>query len=146
MTADRKEGNGWTKAMRGLARLLALIAGGLMILFVVETGPKALAELPWGSPQGMPLLLGVLVALVGVLLAWRWELIGGVMAVGGAVAVMALACAGSGFQLFRCALLFTAPFLMAGALYLGCCWRKRTTGFSNLSYVPGTPGQSSWHR
>jgi hypothetical protein len=24
-----------------------------------------------------------------------------------------------------CALLFTAPILIAGALYLACCWRTR---------------------
>jgi hypothetical protein len=111
--------------MRWAARLLGLVAVGLFVLFAVEGGPTALASLSWSSPQGMPLLLALLVALAGVLIAWRWELIGGVMALGGAVAIVALACAGSDFALFRCALLFITPFLLAGALYLGCCWRKR---------------------
>jgi hypothetical protein len=104
---------------------LALAAVGLFVLFAVECGPMALASLSWSSPQGMPLLVALLVSLVGVVIAWRWELVGGVLAVGGAVAIIALVCAGSGFELFRCALLFTAPLLLAGALYMGCCWRKR---------------------
>ena len=125
MTAIRKRGSGWTTAMRWLARLLAVASLGLFVLFAVECGPTALASLSWSSPQGMPLLVALLVALAGVVIAWRWELVGGALAVGGAVAIMALVCAGSGFELFRCALLFTAPLLLAGALYMGCCWRKR---------------------
>lgn len=126
MTAIRKGGNGWTAAMRWVARLLAVAASGLFALFAVEAGPRLFPALAWNSPQGMPLLLGVLVALAGVLIAWRWELTGGLMAMGGAFAIIVLVCAGAGFELFRCALLFTSPFLLAGALYLGCCWRKRT--------------------
>jgi hypothetical protein len=125
MTAIRKRKNGWTTAMRWVARLLAVASVGLFVLFAVECGPTALASLSWSSPQGMPLLLALLVALAGVVIAWRWELVGGAMAVGGAAAIMVLVSAGSGFELFRCALLFTAPLLLAGALYLGCCWRKR---------------------
>jgi hypothetical protein len=111
--------------MRWVARLLAVASVGLFALFAVECGPTALASLSWSSPQGMPLLVALLVALAGVVIAWRWELVGGAMAIGGAAAIMALVCAGSGFELFRCALIFTAPLLLAGALYLGCCWRKR---------------------
>jgi hypothetical protein len=113
--------------MRWVARLLAVASLGLFVLFAVECGPRALASLSWSSPQGMPLLLALVVALAGVLIAWRWELVGGAMAVGGATAIVALVCAGSGFELFRCALLFAAPLLLAGALYLGCCRRKSET-------------------
>ena len=127
MTANRKRGNGWTTAMRWVARLLAVAAVGLFVLFAVECGPTALASLSWSSPQGMPLLLALVFALAGVLIAWRWELVGGAMAVGGAVAIVALVCAGSGWDLLRCALVFTAPLLLAGALYLGCSWRNGAT-------------------
>jgi hypothetical protein len=113
--------------MRWVARLLALASVGLFVLFAVECGPRAFASLSWSSPQGMPLLIALLVALAGVVIAWRWELVGGTMAVVGAAAIMALVCAGSGFELFWCALVFTAPLLLAGALYMGCCWRKRAT-------------------
>jgi hypothetical protein len=110
--------------MRWTARLLALVVMGLFVYFAVEFGAQVFSELSWG-PQGFPLLLGLIVALVGLLLAWRWELLGGAMAVGGAVAVMALVCVGSGIDMLFCALLFTLPILLAGALYLACCWRTR---------------------
>jgi hypothetical protein len=111
--------------MRWMARLLALAAVGLFVLFVAMSGAKVFPALSWNSPQGLPLLVGLLVALVGVLIAWRWELIGGVLAVAGALAIMGLVCWGSGADMLYCAVLFTLPILVAGVLYLGCCWRTR---------------------
>jgi hypothetical protein len=67
-----------------------------------------------------------LVALLGAFIAWRWELVGGVMTIAGAVMVMALVCAGSGFDMLYCAFLFTLPLLVAGVLYVACSWRKRS--------------------
>jgi uncharacterized membrane protein (GlpM family) len=125
MTTDQKSGNGWTGVMRWTARILALVAGGLFVFAAIEFGPKILGSMSWTSAQGMPLLLGLLVALIGALIAWRWELVGGLMAVAGAVIVMALVCIGSGLDMLYCAILFTLPLLLAGALYLACCWRTR---------------------
>jgi hypothetical protein len=65
------------------------------------------------------------VALAGVIVAWRWELVGGIMTVAGVAGIMALVCLGSGTDMLFCAFLFTLPLLVAGALYLGCCWRTR---------------------
>jgi hypothetical protein len=125
MATKQNGGNGWTGLMRWTARILALIAGGLFVFFAVEFGAKVLSGLSWTSPQGLPLLLGLLVAILGALIAWRWELVGGMMAVAGALIVMALVCAGSGVDMLFCAFLFTAPLLLAGGLYLACCWRTR---------------------
>jgi len=125
MATDQKGGNGWTGLLRWTARILALIAGGLFVYFAAEFGVKVLTSLSLTSPQGLPLLLGLLVALLGALIAWHWELAGGVMAVAGAVTVMALACVGSGFSMLYCAFLFTLPLLAAGVLYLTCFWRTR---------------------
>ena len=47
--------------------------------------------------------------------------------VAGAFVVMALVCLGSGTDMLYCAFLFTAPILIAGVLYLACCWRKHDT-------------------
>jgi len=126
MSEEKNAGNGWTGAMRWTARILALIAAGLFVYSAVEVGPRLLPTLSWTHPQGVPLLIGLIVGLAGVLLAWRWELIGGIMAVVGAAAVMALVCLGSGTDMLYCAFLFTLPIFIAGALYLACCWRKRT--------------------
>ena len=126
MTENQTEVNGWTTAMRWIARLLALVATGLFVLFLVDFGSEVIPALGW-SPQGIPLMIGLAVGLVGLLIAWRWELVGGVMAVAGAFVVMALVCFGSGTDMLYCAFLFTAPILIAGVLYLVCCWRKRAT-------------------
>jgi hypothetical protein len=110
--------------MRWIARIVALIAVGLFVYFAVEMGARVFPTLTWG-PQGIPLLIAVVVALAGLLVAWRWELVGGIMTVAGVAAIMALVCIGSGTDMFYCAFLFTLPLLVAGALFLGCCWRTR---------------------
>lgn len=117
--------DGWATAMRWIARFLALVAAGLFAYFLVEFGAKVFPSLAWTNPQGIPLLLALLLALAGVLIAWRWELIGGMIAVACSAAIIALVCAGSGLDMFLCAVFFTLPLLLAGALYLGCCWRTR---------------------
>jgi hypothetical protein len=124
MTEVKQTGNGGTTAMRWAARLLALVAVGLFVFFALELGAKVFPTLSWG-PQGIPLLVAVAVALVGVLVAWHWELAGGMMAVAGVAAIMGLVCLGSGTDMLFCAFLFTLPLLLAGALFLGCCWRTR---------------------
>jgi hypothetical protein len=124
MTQAKEGGNGWTSFMRWVARLLALVAIGLFVFFAVEFGARVFPSLSWG-PQGIPLLVAVAVALVGLLVAWRWELVGGIMTVGGVAAIIALVCLGSGADMFLCAFLFTLPLLAAAALFLGCCYRTR---------------------
>jgi hypothetical protein len=128
MAEVQKATDGWTLAMRWTARALALLVVGLFLWFLVEFGARVLARLPWLDPQGVPLLAALLVALAGVVVAWRWELVGGLMALAGALAIVALVEVGSGLDTLYAALLFTAPLLVAAALYLGCCARKRSSG------------------
>ena len=131
MAQEQKGGNGWTGFIRWTARILALIAGGLFVYAAAECGAKVLSSISLSGPQGLPLLVGLLVAILGALIAWRWELVGGMMAVLGAVMVMALVCIGSGLDMLYCAFLFTLPLLAAGVLYLSCCWRTRQAGSLN---------------
>lgn len=116
--------NGRTSAMRWTARILAIATAGLFAYFVIEFGPRIFPNLSWGA-QGIPLLAVVGMAVIGTVLAWRWELLGGALTLGGALVTMILVCAGSGLDMFLCALFFALPLLVAGALYLSCCWQKR---------------------
>lgn len=125
MANDLQERNGSTSMMRWTARVLALVAVGLFVYFAVDFGARVFPTLSWG-PQGIPLLVVVGIALAGVLVAWRWELVGGIMTLAGVVGIMALVCLGSGTDMLFCAFLFTLPLLVAGALYLGCCWRTKS--------------------
>ncbi len=124
MSKVQQKRDGSTTAMRWTARILALLAVGLFVLFAVDFGARVFPTLSWG-PQGIPLMIALVVALAGVVVAWRWELVGGIMTVAGVAGIMALVCAGSGTDMLFCAFLFTLPLLVAGALYLGCCWRTR---------------------
>lgn len=126
MTKAQRTRDGWTQVMRWIARFVALIAVGLFVLFAVEAGTKALSTLSWTRPQGMPLLVALLVALLGVLIAWRWELVGSSIALVAALAMVGLVCLGSGTDLLLCSLFFITPLFVAGTLYLGCCYRART--------------------
>jgi len=132
MSKVQQTGDGSTTAMRWTARILALLAVGLFVFFAIDLGARVFPTLSWG-PQGIPLLIVVGIALAGVVVAWRWELVGGIMTVAGVAGIMALVCLGSGTDMLFCAFLFTLPLLLAGALYLGCCWRTRMTDVAQES-------------
>lgn len=124
MSKDSRESYSSTNTMRWIARILALVAVGLFVFFAIDFGAQVFPTLSWG-PQGIPLLAALGIALAGVLVAWRWELAGGLMTVAGVAGIMGLVCLGSGTDMLFCAFLFTLPLLVAGALYLGCCARTR---------------------
>ncbi len=125
MTESGKARDGWTAALRWTARIFAVLVVVLLLWFLVESGTRVLAGLRLGQMQGLPLLLALAVAVIGVVIAWRWELVGGILALLGALAVIALVVAGSGVDTLTAALLFAAPLLVAGAFYLGCSARCR---------------------
>jgi hypothetical protein len=115
---NRKDG--LTKGMRWTPRAIGLVASGLFLLFIIESGASALVSLTWTSPLGMPLLVALAVAVAGVLIAWRWEMAGGAMALLGGLGIMGLVYAGSGPESLLAALLLAFPMLVAGVLFLGC--------------------------
>jgi hypothetical protein len=116
--------------MRWAGRIIGLIVVGLFLLFLIEKGTRIVPELTWNSPQGIPLLLAMVVAVAGVLVGWVLELIGGLMTLVGAVAIPVLVYLGSGPTLLLAALILSLPLLMCGGLCLGCCWRTRRASVS----------------
>ena len=107
--------------MRWVARLLSLVAVIPFAVFLVDAVGGLSPALTWDSPQGMPLLVVMALGSVGVIVAWRWERLGGLLAAISGVVIIALVAAGSGLASFVPALLASAPFVVAGLLYLGCC-------------------------
>jgi hypothetical protein len=112
--------------MRWMARILGLLASGLFLFFLICAGIEICPTLSWISSRGMPLFIILAVAAVGVLVAWRWELVGGAMAALGAIAISALVYFGSGRAVLSTALMIGLPFFVSGILFLACCWRTRT--------------------
>jgi hypothetical protein len=127
MTAVQQTGDYLTGWMRWIARLGSLLMAALFVLFVTGPGARLYATLSWSSPRGMPLLVILGVTTLSALVAWRWEMIGGLAAVVGAAAVAALVYFGSGGDRFASLLMVALPLLVVGALFLGCCRRARSS-------------------
>ena len=123
MTTTRQTASGWIRSLRWVARSIGLCVAALFVFFMFESGARFVPALPWADPQGMPLFLALLVAVAGLLLAWHHEAVGGIIAVAGALLILALVFLGSGPGMLLGALLFTLPLLAAGCLYLGC-WQS----------------------
>lgn len=126
MTTVLQSGDSSTTLMRWIARILGLLASALFVWFLVCAGIGLCKTLSWSSPRGIPLLIVMAIAAVGVLLAWRWEMFGGTIATTSALFLGILVYFGSGHAVFTTALLVGLPFFVAGILFLVCCWRTRT--------------------
>jgi hypothetical protein len=76
-------------------------------------------------------MVALLLAVAGVVAAWRCELSGEVLAIAGSVAIVLLVALGSGLDGLVPAVVFVTPLVLAGLLYLGCsarCRAKRQRG------------------
>ena len=69
--------------MRRSARVIALVSIGLYLLFIIESGARIVPFLSWNEFRGMPLFLALTVAVIGLLIAWGWEALGGFLALAG---------------------------------------------------------------
>lgn len=125
MTTVQSAGDQVTQGVRWLARILGLWASSLFLLFAVSASAEIYPKLSWASLRGMPLFIVLAATALGVLIAWRWEMLGGAIAVIGAFAQSALVFLGSGRAMFTTALLVISPFFVAGILFLTCCWRTK---------------------
>jgi hypothetical protein len=105
-----------------VARWVARISAAALVLF---WGAFFLAHLAWfADPQQLPplrvfLLVGLhFLMLVGLLVGWKWELAGALVALASSVPFFA-AAAGRNFPLFA---LVTA---LPSVLWLYCVWQER---------------------
>ncbi len=132
-----------TKGLRWSARVVGLLANGLFVLFLVESGARIIPMLSWSSPRGLPLLVAMVVAAAGVLIAWRWELVGGALAVVGAVAIVILIYLGAGTILFRATMVFILPLIVPGILFLVCYRRSWPRPPSEEVFIAEAPSGSN---
>ncbi len=106
--------------MRGSARVLGLFSIGLYLLFIIESGLRIVPMLSWSDFRGMPLFLALTVAVLGLVIAWGWEALGGFLALAGGASILALAYTASGPGMTFTATLLALPLLTAGLLHLVC--------------------------
>jgi hypothetical protein len=97
-----------TDILRWLARIIGLLASAFFLMFAI------------GEAAPLPLLILILFAALGVLIALRWERIGGTV-----TTIVAIALGLYVFQSLEHApttivLVYSLPFLVAGTLFLIC--------------------------
>ncbi len=107
-----------------IVAFLALITGLLYLRVIVG---DVLSRLRMGDlPFEALLLFGFLVvATAGLALAWRWEGIGGLLAILGGIGLAVIDYGAFGRDGWFAALLYCSPFLISGILCLICWWQKR---------------------
>jgi hypothetical protein len=111
----------WMRWMaRGLGSLVALL---WVFIGIAEVAFPHTPPSPEASLQGT--ILGGLgiTAVLGVLIAWRWERIGGTIVVIGAIALSTFGYITAGRYKVWVALFSGGPFLVAGVLFL-VSWRR----------------------
>jgi hypothetical protein len=108
-----------TLALRWTARLSSAAIVAVVALFYVGEGGFAVAR---PSPQEWVLLALFSASCLGLVAAWRWELIGGVLNIGGMGLFYLVHCFVSGG--FPRGWAF-AVIAMPGVLFLAYWWRTR---------------------
>jgi len=124
MASINYTGDRTTKWMRWIARGTGSLVGVLCLLI-------GIAEVIWGhtppspeaSRQGAMLAGLVIFAVLGVLIAWWREGVGGTVVVIGAIALGTFAYVTAGRNKVWAMLITGGPFLVAGILFLAC-WRR----------------------
>jgi hypothetical protein len=115
--------------LRKIARIWSLVIIGLgILLFIAETIESQTTELapyPWFENL-IPVTL--FLSVVGLAVAWKWEGIGGGMAVGFAVVNLLIYLA-TGRSKVAAVALILAPVVLPGLLFL-TCWRHSKKAIS----------------
>lgn len=108
---------------KGVA-FLAIITGVLYLRVVVAEGLVGLraGALPL---QVIFLFAFLMIGVLGLLVAWRWEGIGGLLALMGGIGLAAIGYGIYGRSRWLAALLYSSPFIISGSLCLACWWQRR---------------------
>ena len=115
--------------LRWLARITGLILAGLVLLFVVGEGPPN----PVRQPFSVQLeFLAMFLMLAGFLLGWRWEAVGGIVAVAGFAIFFATEMVVNGRPPGRAIPLFAIPGLLFFASYGMAALVRRPTTSKNV--------------
>jgi hypothetical protein len=107
------------------ARVLALLVSGPFLYFLLFRSDEVVPTLSWRAPNQMPLLLAWMAVVVGIVISWRWEMIGGLLTAGSAILIGIFGYLGCGTGELLTCFLVTGPYLLSGLLLLGCCWGRR---------------------
>jgi hypothetical protein len=120
-----------TQRLRKVARLWSgvIVTVGLLIFAVefIDAGSAGVGDYPWYENL---IPVSLVLSLLGLLVAWRNECVGGLMAVGFALLSLVLYVA-VGRTAVGLVSLILAPVVVPGFLFIACWRRTRQAGFSD---------------
>jgi len=130
MVNNKKNIDKTTKIIHWTARILGSISGAFWVLALtlstIVEYKKGVEPTPEANLEGT--ILGFLVAIVviGVIIAWFREGIGGFITVIGAIALSIFSYISAGHNKIFAMLTSGIPFLIAGILFLISWWRTKS--------------------
>lgn len=115
--------NGELRLITRSLLLLALLTAILYIRVFLTVTPSSLDLESQGISTVVPILL-LLLAILGLLLAWKWEGLGGILVVVSGVGLAILTFISATNAPWLTAFFYGSPFVITGCLCLVCRWRK----------------------
>ncbi|MCA9989778.1 MAG: hypothetical protein H6666_01595 [Ardenticatenaceae bacterium] len=112
------------RLMARIVAFLALLTGLLYLRAMLSEGWLVITLDPFG-PVGVIMVGLLVVAILGLLAAWRWEAPGGLIAMLSAALLGLLVFATTESYPWLQAFVYSSPFLLTGLLFLLCWWRNR---------------------
>ena len=116
------------KEIRYLTRSIGILAMLTGLIYIRAVGMETVASMQenQGISAGVFLFGLLILAMVGLICGWRWELIGGLIAVISAIGIALITYFNvSEYPLFS-AIAYSSPFFIAGILMLACWQRSHT--------------------
>lgn len=102
--------------LRWLARGIGLAASGIFLFAAIVSGISK-------YPMPLPMLVLLVLSVASVLVALRWEKVGGIMTMVASVGLGVFVYANAGHNQLVAASIYTVPFFIAGILFIVCSQR-----------------------
>jgi hypothetical protein len=120
MPLIQKGGDRTVKIMRWTARIITIlvITYSLMMLigYAIDDPYSANNDFPW-------FIFVLFPTFIGMILAWKWENIGGILMILGGICLAITVFITAGHNQIPAALLISSPFFFTGILFIGSWYR-----------------------
>lgn len=119
-----------TGSVKWLARVIGFLACGFFLLFIIGEGMPSIIR--GQAKELLPFLPLLITGILGYIIAWFSELAGGVLLIasGVAMATYLLLILIGGSHNLKAALIYGAPFVITGILFIIFWWLYRRCGHS----------------
>jgi hypothetical protein len=125
-TTDQNNSTGIDE-LHVFARAVGLLAvlTALLYLRAIASGGFLYRGVSENIPVTTILFVLMLIATAGLVLTWRWECVGGIVAIVGSLAVAAVVYTTFAENRLLALLVYSSPFLISGSLCVADWWKQR---------------------